>query len=171
MISTPIGMACTSILPRVAVSRRGLLVGRETDGRRGGRQQRIEHALFRGILCTVPDPGHGLFAGHLDGDVHEIADDAVDLAPDVTDLGELGCLDLHEGRLRQPRKAARNFRLAHACRADHEDVFGCNLAAQRLIHLHAAPAVPQRDRNGTLGFILSDDVLVQFLDNLAGGHL
>src|SRR5690606_31057204 len=108
-------------------------------------QQRIQDALLRRILGPVPYFPHGFLADHLDGDVHEIPDDAVDLAANVADLGELGCLDLDERRAREPREPTRNLGLADAGRADHQDVLRRDLAAQWLVHLHAAPAVPQRD--------------------------
>jgi hypothetical protein len=50
--------------------------------------------------------------------------------------------------------------------ADHEDVRWGDLLAQRLLNLHAAPAVTQRDGDRALGGVLADDVLVQLLDDL-----
>jgi hypothetical protein len=52
-----------------------------------------------------------------------------------------------------------------------QDILGRNLAAQRFVDLDAAPAVAQRNGDSALGFVLPDDVLVQFLDDLAGCHL
>jgi hypothetical protein len=52
-----------------------------------------------------------------------------------------------------------------------KDILGRNLAAQRFVDLDAAPAVAQRNGDSALGFVLPDDVLVQFLDDLAGCHL
>ena len=37
-------------------------------------------------------------------------------------------------------------------------------------HLHAAPAIAQRDGHGALGGVLADDVLVELLDDLARGE-
>jgi hypothetical protein len=45
------------------------------------------------------------------------------------------------------------------------------ISARRPLDLHAAPAVAQRDRDRALGGVLADDVLVEFLDDLARGHL
>ena len=42
--------------------------------------------------------------------------------------------------------------------------------AQRLRHLLPAPAVAQRDRDGALGGLLPDDVLVELGDDLLRGH-
>ena len=85
---------------------------------------------------------HRLFAGHLDGDIHEVTNDAVDLAADVADLGELGCLDLDKRRFRQLGQAPRYFGLADTGRADHQDVLWRDFAAQRFVDLHPAPAIP-----------------------------
>ena len=88
--------------------------------------------------------------------------------PDVADFGELGGFDLHERRVRELRQAARDLGLADAGRPDHQDVLRRDFLAQRLVHLHAPPAVAQRDGHGALGGVLADDVLVQLLDDLAG---
>ena len=94
-------------------------------------------------------------------------DDRVDVAADVADLGELRRLDLHERRVRELREPARDLGLADAGRADHQDVLRRDLVAQRLVDLHAAPAVAQRDRDRALGVVLADDVLVELVDDLA----
>jgi hypothetical protein len=113
---------------------------------------------------------HRLLAVMLDRRLGEVADDGVDVAADVADLGELGRLDLDEGRVGQPRQAPRDLGLADAGRPDHQDVLGRDLGAQRLGHLLAAPAVAQRDGHGALGARLADDVLVEFGDDFLRGH-
>jgi hypothetical protein len=82
----------------------------------------------------------------LDGDLDEVADDGVDVAADVADLGELGRLDLDEGRVGQPRQAARDLGLADAGGADHQDVLRRDLVAQRLGHLRGASGCAARWR-------------------------
>jgi hypothetical protein len=106
----------------------------------------------------------------LDGHVDEVADDGVDVLADVAHLGELGGLHLDEGRVGQPRQAARDLGLAHAGGADHQDVLGRDLAAQLLVDLLAPPAVAQRDGHRALGGLLADDVAVEFGDDLLGRH-
>src|SRR5690606_22904319 len=101
----------------------------------------------------------------------QIADDGLDVATDVTDLGELRCLDLDERRIRQAGQTACNLGLADTGRADHEDVLRGDLAPERLIDLGPPPAVAQRDGDSLLGLALSDDVLVEFGDDLRRGHL
>ena len=49
--------------------------------------------------------------------------------------------------------------------------FGVISLRKRLINLHAAPAVAQRDRDSAFGLILANNVLVQFLDDFSWGHL
>ncbi len=117
------------------------------------------------------DGFHGLFAVHLDGDVHQVADDGFHVAADVADLGEFGRLDLDEGRVGQLGQAAGDFGFTDPGGADHQDVFGGDFGAQVFIHLHPAPAVAQGDGHGSLGFVLADDVFVQFVDNFPGGHV
>jgi hypothetical protein len=77
-------------------------------------------------------------------------------------------LDLDERRVGELRQAPRDFGLADAGRTDHEDVLGRDLLAQRLLYLHATPAVAQRNGHGALGRVLADDVLVELLNDLAG---
>src|SRR6266446_5053675 len=89
---------------------------------------------------------------------------------DVADLGELGRLYLDEGRVGEAREAARDLGLAHAGRADHQDVLRRDLLAQRLRDLQAAPAVPERDRDRALRPALPDDVLVELVHDLLGSH-
>ena len=108
-----------------------------------------------------------LLARHVDGDLHEVAHDLLDVAADIADLGELGGLDLDERRLRQLGEAARDLGLADAGGADHQDVLGQHLLAQLLRQLLAAPAVAQRDGDGALGVVLADDVAVELGDDLA----
>ncbi len=140
------------------------LVGREAHHARLG-QQRIEHALDRRITRAAAHALELLLARHLDRDVRQLLDDGVDFAADVADLGELGGLNLHERRLRQARQASGDLGLADAGRTDHQDVLRSDLLAQRLVDLHAPPAVAQRDRDRALGGGLSDDVLVELLDD------
>jgi hypothetical protein len=135
------------------------------------RQEGVEDALFGGLLGTKANALHRLLAQHLDGHLHEIADDRLDVAPDVADLRELGRLHLDERRVRQARQAAGDFRLADARGPDHQDVLGGDFRAQRLLDLHAPPAVAQRVGDGAFCLLLADDVLVQLVDDFSGSHV
>ena len=131
--------------------------------------QRVEHALLGGQLGLGGDVLAQALARHGDGDFDQVAHDLLDIAADIADLGELGRLDLEERRLGQLRQAAGDLGLADAGRADHQDVLGQHLVAQRLGQLLAAPAVAQGDGDGALGVVLADDEAVEFGDDLAGG--
>ncbi len=109
-------------------------------------------------------------AGHVDGDLDEVADDLLDVAADVADLGELGRLDLEERRLGELGQAPGDLGLADAGRADHQDVLRQHLLAHRLGKLLPAPAIAQRDGDGALGVVLADDVAVEFGDDFARGE-
>ena len=111
------------------------------------------------------------FAHLRDRDLDEVADDLLDVAADITDLGELGGLDLDERRAGEPGQPPRDLRLADAGRTDHQDVLRQDLLAQAVIELQPAPAVAQRDRNGALGLGLADDETVEFGDDFAGGEV
>ena len=100
-------------------------------------------------------------------DLDEVADDLLDVAADIADLGELGRLDLEERRLGELRQPAGDLGLADAGRADHQDVLRQHLLAQLGGELLAAPAVAQRDGDGALGVVLADDEAVELGDDLA----
>ena len=134
------------------------------------RQQGIEQAVLGGILGAVADLADFMLPRHLDRHVGQVADDGIHLAADVPHLGELGRLHLDERRAGQPRQPPGDLRLANAGGPDHEDVLRRDLAAQGFAHLHAAPAIAKRYGHGTLGLILADDVLVQFLGDFPGRH-
>ena len=57
--------------------------------------------------------------------------------------------------------------VADARRADHQDVFRYDIVLHGDVKLSAAPAVSERDGDGSLRFLLPDDVAVKFLDDLA----
>ncbi len=75
-----------------------------------------------------------------------------------------------ERRLGESGQAPRDFRFADAGGSDHQDVLGRDLLAQWFGNLLAAPAIAQRNRNGSLGVILADDVFVQFVDDFLWRH-
>ena len=72
-----------------------------------------------------------LALAHLrDRDLDEIADDLLDVAADIADLGEFGGLDLDERRAGELRQPPRDLGLADAGRPDHQDVFRQHFLAQ-----------------------------------------
>ena len=134
------------------------------------RHQDVDHAVLGRVLGALAILFHFAGAGLLDADVDQVADDGIDIAPDVADFGELGRFDLDKRCVGQLGQAARDLGLADAGRADHQDVLRRDLLAQRLGDLQAAPAVTQRDRHRTLRSSLPDDVLVQLVDDFLRRH-
>ena len=151
------------------VSERRRASGRSRSrGGDGGGQEQVEQPLLGQLARARPDLLLLLLAHHRDGELGQVADDRLDVAADVADLGELRGLDLDEGRLRELGEPAGDLGLPDAGRADHDDVLRRDLVAQRLRHLLPAPAVAQRDGDGALGVALADDVAVELGDDLAG---
>ena len=136
----------------------------------GRRQQYIQHAFFRRIFGLTPHLFRGLTAHILDRGFHQIANDGIDIAPDVTHFGKFCRLDFDERRIGQPRKTARDFGFTHTCRPDHQNIFRRNFLTQGLSHLLPPPAIAQGNRHRALGVILTDDVAVEFVDNFLRGH-
>lgn len=130
--------------------------------------QRVDHARLGGLLGAHLHVLALLFTGQRNADFEEVADDLLDVAADITHLGELGGLDLDEGRACELRQPPRNLSLADACRPDHQDVFRQHLFAQLVIELQPPPAVAQRDRDRALGVGLADDEAVKLGDDFAG---
>ena len=167
VVQLAFAQALAEQLAGVGVLAGGGLVAEALAGRW---QQGVEDALLGGVLGAVAHLLHFLLAQHLQRGVGQIADDRLDVAADVADLGELGRLDLDERRVGQLGQAAGDLGLADAGRADHQDVLRRHLGAQLGGQLHAPPAVAQGDGDGALGVILADDVAVEFVDDLAGRH-
>ena len=116
-----------------------------------GADQRVERAVFGRLLGARLHVLAFALPGQRDGDLDEVADDLVDVAADVADFGELGRLDLEEGRAGELGEAAGDLGLADAGRPDHQDVLRQHLLAQPLVELQSPPAVAQRDRDRALG--------------------
>src|SRR6266513_2109807 len=138
--------------------------------RAGGRQQRIENPLLGSFLRPRAHAARRLLAGLLYADLDQVAHDGIDVAADVAHLGELGRLDLDERRVGEPRQATGNLGLAHAGRADQQDVLRRDLLTQGLGYLLAPPAVAQRDGDRALRPPLPDDVLVELVHDLLRRH-
>ena len=107
---------------------------------------------------------------HIDGQFGQVANDGFHIAPDIADLGELRRFDLDEGGFGQLGQPSGDFRLAHAGRADHDDVLRHHLVAEVGRDLLTAPAVAKGDGDHPLGILLPDDVAIQLLDDLTRGE-
>ena len=88
-----------------------------------------------------------------DADLDQVADDLLDVTPDIADLGELGRFDLEERRVGEPGEAPGDLGLAAASRADHQDVLRHDLFAHRRTEPQAPPAVAQRDGDRPFGVV------------------
>ena len=102
-----------------------------------------------------------------DADLEQVADDLLDIAADIADLGEFRRLDFEKRRARELGEPAGNLGLAATGRADHQDVFRQHLFAHRALEPQAAPAIAQGDRHGAFGILLPDDEAVEFGDDFA----
>ena len=92
--------------------------------------QRIQHALFSGLLRAGLHV-LALALAHLhDRDLDEVADDLLDVAADIADFGEFRGFDLDEGRAGELRQPPRDLGLADAGWPDHQDVLRQHLFAQ-----------------------------------------
>ena len=124
------------------------------------------------LLLGLVDDLQSLGVAHQDDrGLDQVADQALDVAADVADLGVLGGLGLHERGAHEHRQPAGDLGLADAGRADQHDVLGRDLLAQVVGELPAPPAVAQRDRDGPLGVGLAHDVAVQLGHGLPRGQL
>ena len=149
-----------------------LLAERLLGGGAGARpDQRIDHAGLGGLLGAHLHVLALSLAGQRDADLEQVAHDLLDVATDVADLGELGRLDLDEGRAGEPCQPARDFGFADAGRADHQDVLRQHLFAQLVVELQTPPAVAQCDGDRALGVALTDDEAVELGDDFAGGEV
>src|ERR1700756_3315829 len=109
-----------------------------------------------------------------DRGLNEIADDLLDIAANIADLGEFRRLDLQKRCARKLGQAAGNLGLTATGRPYHQDIFRQHLLAHRALEAQAAPAVTQSDRDRPLGIFLPDDETVEFGNNLTRrkiGHM
>ena len=146
----------------------------EAFARRGARilaDQCVEQTPHRRLFGLVLDGDTTPFLFEADGFLDEVAGDLFDVAADIADLGELGCLDLHERCVGELRQTAADLGLAAAGRSDHQDVLGRDLVAEVFAELLAAPAVAHRDRDRAFRGGLADDVGVERGDDGFRGEL
>ncbi len=133
-------------------------------------EKEVEELFFGGFAGFDLDGGGFFFFEHLDGEFGEVADHGFDITSDITDFGELGGFDLEEGGLCEFGETASDLGFSDAGGSDHEDIFGCDLVAEFGGDLLSAPAVSQGDSDGAFCGVLSDDVAVEFANDLAGGE-
>jgi hypothetical protein len=74
--------------------------------------QGVQHPLLGGQFRLGGDLFAEFFPRHQDGGFQQIANDLLNIAADIADLGEFGCLHLEEGRLGEPCQSPRDFGFA-----------------------------------------------------------
>src|SRR4030095_14185306 len=129
-------------------------------------QEQIENTFLDVELGLVGDLVYFLLASHLNCDFREIADHAFDVAAHVTDFREFRSLDFEKRGIRHAGQTAGNFGLADAGRSDHDYVLWNYVSCEIGSKLLATHTVAQSNCNCALCSILSDDVFVQFGNNL-----
>ena len=131
----------------------------------------LDHPVLGGLLRAGLHVLAHLGAGVGHCHIHQIADDAVHVAADIANLGELGRFDLQERGFRQLCKAAADLGLADAGGADHQDVLGIDLIPQVVAKALPAPAVAQSHGDGAFCVGLADDEAVKLGDDFARGQV
>src|SRR6185437_16438930 len=101
--------------------------------------ERIEHPLFRLELRPGLDVLALAALDQADRDLNQVADDLLDIPPDITDLGEFRRLDLKEWRAGQFRQPPRDLGLAATVRSDHQNVLRHHFLAHRRGQTQTAP--------------------------------
>ena len=102
--------------------------------------------------------------------LHQVANDALHVATVISHLGVARRFDLDERGPHQAGQSPRDFRLTDPRGADHDDVFGRHLLAHVFGKSLPPPTVAQRNRDGPLGRLLPDNVLVELGHDLARRH-
>jgi len=127
----------------------------------------VEHAVFGVLLGARVHVLAFALAGLRDRDLNQVAHDLLDVAPDITHLGELGGFDLEKGRACELGKPARNLGLADAGRANHQDVLWRDFLGELRGELLSPHPVAQGDRDRALGVALADDEAVELGNDFA----
>ena len=135
------------------------------------REKLVQYAIFGGPRGPVADVAGGLLAFEHDRPFDQVADNAVHVPADVAHLGELRGFHLDERRVHELGQPPGDLGLANARGADHEDVLGEHVFAQLIGQIEPPPAIANRDGDRALGLILANDVAIEGLDDLSGGHV
>jgi len=154
----------------LALTRRGLHpLGAADLGAPHGQQQ-VEDAVLGHLLRLFPDVLHLLLLHHAHGDLHEIADHGVHIAPHVTHFGKLRGLHLHKRRPGKKGQSPGDLCFSDTRGAYHEYIFRNDLFPQRIEQFLTANPIAQCDRHGLFGSRLTHDILVQNRHDALGRH-
>ena len=135
-----------------------------------GWYQNIQNALFSGILRARSHLCLFGFTGLFYCNFGQIANDGVDVLPNVTDFGELGRLDLDKRRIGQARQTACDLGFPNPGGADHQNILGRNFMPHGGIDLLTPPAIAQGDRHGAFGIALTHNMAVQLGNDFLRCH-
>ena len=122
----------------------------------------VEHAFFGGFFSFSANFLALGFFDQRDTNFDKIADDALDIAADIANLGEFSSFNLEKRRAREFRQTPRDFGFADAGGPNHQNVFRQDFLAQLAGQLLAAPSVAQSYCHGALSVVLADDIAVKF---------
>lgn len=142
-----------------------LRIGVPLIERRGG-EQRVDQLLFGKPLRLRPNDFRLLLAHHVDRQFHKIADHAFHVATVIAHLRILRGLHFDKRGVDQVGQATRDFRFADAGGAHEDHVARPDFVAQVIGKLQAPPTIAYGDGRGPFGRLLTDNVLVQGLDDL-----
>ena len=119
-------------------------------------------------LVDVDDPGLGLLDVVVGG-LDELEQDVLDVLADVAGLGQRRGVGDRERDVEDAGERLGEQRLAAAGRAEQQDVglLQLDVAVFGLHHLHALVVVVDRYGQRALGLLLTDDVLVEHVVDLA----
>ncbi len=153
----------TTALVAFRVLSRVLLLTQPNRSRQKHVQQARLHALLRLVLHILPFA----LADQADRVLDQFSHHALDVATVVTNFGVLGRLHFDKRSAGQLGQPTRNLRLANARRTDHQNVLGRDLSRHILGQLLAPPTIADGDRHRPLGVVLTHNVPVEFLNDLA----
>src|SRR5580704_14044572 len=135
------------------------------------RQKKIQQAFLRGLFGALGYFIQLLFTHHVDGSFHQVAHHGFHIAANVSDFRVFRGFDFHKRAAGQTREAARNFRLSHAGRADHQNILWKDFFSKFGRKFLSTHAIAQRDGHRLLGKILAHDVFVQLDDDFSRREL
>ena len=133
---------------------------------RGRWQEDIQQAFFCIQFGLVGHVFKLFLTYHLNRNLNQIANHGLNIPPHVSDFSEFRRFDFEERRVGELGQPAGDFGFPYACGTDHDDVLGNHFFGEIRRKLLPPHAVAQRNRHRALGVFLSDDVLVEFGDDL-----
>ncbi len=129
--------------------------------------EEIEESFFDAPFGFLFDLFAFAFPHESNGVLDQFPHHAFDIAAVVADFGVFRRFDFDEGGASQARQPPRDFRLADAGGADHEDVLRGHIAAHLFGKPLPPPSIADGDGHGTFGVILADDVAVERRDDFS----